>query len=83
MAAPGGTTGTAPVLQCSSACFVDAPTAGPVKIIDTAAGAGMGTWATSGFTAASLSLSLPTTLSALQTNEVYRIDLLWTLNSAP
>jgi hypothetical protein len=82
-AAQGGTTGTAPTLQCASACFVDTPTASPVKIASAAASAGMGTWATTSFGASSLSLALPTTLSTLQTNEVYRIDLLWTLASTP
>ena len=28
-------------------------------------------------------LSAPTTVKALQTNEVYRLDLVWSLNSGP
>jgi hypothetical protein len=76
-----GTTGTAPTHQCSSGCFVDS--ASPVKIVSAAALAGMGTYQTTGYGASSLSLSAPTTVKALQTNEVYRLDLVWTLNSGP
>jgi hypothetical protein len=78
-----GTTGTAPTHQCGSGCFVDAPAASPVKVISAAALAGMGTYQTTGYGASSLSLSTPTTVRALQTNEVYRVDLVWTLNSGP
>jgi hypothetical protein len=76
-----GTTGTAPTLQCSTACNVDSATA--VKIVSAAAGAGMGTWATTGWAATSLALSTPSTLKTLQSGEVYRVDLVWTLNSGP
>jgi hypothetical protein len=78
-----GTTGTAPTHQCNSGCFVDAAPASPVKIISAAALAGMGTFQTTGYGASSLSLSAPTTIRALQTNEVYRVDLVWSLNSGP
>jgi hypothetical protein len=78
-----GTTGTAPTHQCNSLCFVDAPAASPVKIVSAAALAGMGTYQTTGYGASSLSLSAPTTVRALQTNELYRVDLVWTLNSGP
>jgi hypothetical protein len=43
----------------------------------------MGTWATTAWSATSLALSTPTTLKTLQTNELYRVDLVWTLNSGP
>jgi hypothetical protein len=76
-----GANGTAPTLQCSSACSVDAAAA--TKIASAAAGAGLGPWQTAGFGASSLSLSTATTLRTLPTNEVYRVDLLWTLNSGP
>ena len=48
-----------------------------------ATSAGMGTWATTGFSGTSLALALPTTLKALNTNEVYHLDLVWTLVSGP
>jgi WxL domain surface cell wall-binding len=79
--AQNGSTGTAPTLQCSSACNVDSASA--VKIASAAVNAGMGTWATTGWTGTSLALSTPTTLKTLQTNEVYRVDLVWTINSGP
>jgi hypothetical protein len=76
-----GTTGTAPTLQCASACNVDSASA--VKIASAAASAGMGTWATTGWSGTSLALSTPTSLKTLQTGEVYRVDLVWTINSGP
>ena len=80
-AGQNGTTGTAPTLQCASACNVDSASA--VKIASAAAGTGMGTWATTGWGASSLALSTPSTLKTLQSNEVYRVDLVWTINSGP
>jgi hypothetical protein len=76
-----GTTGTAPTLQCASACNVDS--ASTVKIASAATSAGMGTWATTGWGGTSLALSTPSTLKTLQTNEVYRVDLVWSINSGP
>src|SRR3954453_1130697 len=75
-----GANGTAPTMQCSSPCSVDAAAA--TKIASAAAGAGLGPWIAS-FGTSSLSLSTPTTLRTLPANEVYRVDLLWTLNSGP
>ncbi len=80
-AAQNGSTGTAPTLQCSSACNVDHATA--VKIASAAASAGMGTWLTSGFGATSLALATPSTLKVLPNEEVYRVNLLWTLSTGP
>jgi hypothetical protein len=80
-AAQSGSTGTAPTLQCASACNVDSATA--VKISSAALSAGMGTWLTSGFAATSLSLATPTTLKALANGEAYRVNLLWTLGTGP
>jgi len=77
-----GGAGSAPAFQCSStACPLDAASAS--KIVSTASGAGLGPWTTSGFTASSLALATPSTLRALPASEVYRVDLLWTLNSGP
>ena len=76
-----GTTGTAPTHSCGSSCNVDSASA--VRTVSAASGAGMGTYQTSGYGASSLALSAPTTIKALQTNEVYRLDLLWSLNSGP
>jgi hypothetical protein len=77
-----GGSGSAPAFQCNStACPLDASSA--TKIVSTASGAGKGPWKTGGFTATSLALSTPSTLRALRENEVYRVDLLWTLSSGP
>jgi hypothetical protein len=80
-AAQSGTTGTAPTLQCASPCNVDSASA--VKVASAATSAGMGTWATSGFAANSLSLSTQASLKALPTGEVYRVNVIWTLNTGP
>jgi hypothetical protein len=80
-AAGGGSSGTAPTLQCNSICNVDSAT--PVKVASAAVGAGMGTWNTQSWSGTSLSLATPSTLQVLQTNEVYRLDLVWSLTSGP
>jgi hypothetical protein len=74
-------TGTAPTFQCATACNVDSATA--VKIASAATGAGEGTWTTTGFSATSLALSVPTTLRGLPAEEVYRVNILWTLATGP
>lgn len=79
--AQNGSTGTAPTLQCASACNVDSASA--VKIASAALNAGMGTWLTTGFSATSLALATPSTLKALSNGEVYRVNLLWTLSTGP
>jgi hypothetical protein len=79
--AQSGTTGTASALQCSASCNLDTST--PVKIASAASGAGMGTWLTSNFSATSLALSTPSTLKVLPGEEVYRVNLLWTLSTGP
>jgi WxL domain surface cell wall-binding len=79
--AQSGTTGTAPTLQCSSACNVDH--ASGVKIASAATSAGLGTWLTTGFSGTSLTLSTPSTLKLLSNEEVYRVNLLWTLSTGP
>jgi WxL domain surface cell wall-binding len=80
-AGQNGSTGTAPTLQCASACNVDSSSA--TKIASAAASAGMGTWLTTGFGASSLALATPSTLKVLSNGEVYRVNLVWTLGSGP
>jgi len=80
-AAEKGSTGTAPTLQCSGACNVD--TASASKLASAASGAGMGTYKTTGFSSSSLALSTPSTLKVLSNEEVYRVNLLWTLSTGP
>jgi hypothetical protein len=43
----------------------------------------MGTWGSTGWTGTSVAASTPSTVTALPANEVYRVDLLWTLGSGP
>ena len=78
--AQNGTTGTAPTHSCGSGCFVDA--ASPVKLASAAVNAGMGTYATTGYGASSLSLAAPTTIKAIG-SDVYRVDLVTSVNSGP
>ena len=74
--------GSGPTHSCNSGCFVDS--AAPVKVTSAATGnAGMGTYQLNGYTATSLALNAPTTVKALPANEVYRVNLLWSLNSGP
>jgi hypothetical protein len=79
--AQNGSTGSAPTHSCNSGCFMDAGS--PQKVISAATSAGMGTFQTSGYTASSLSLATPSNTSVLPTNEVYQLDLVWSLNSGP
>jgi FlaG/FlaF family flagellin (archaellin) len=80
-AAQGGSTGAAATLQCAVACNVDHASA--VKIASAALNAGMGTWLTSGLSATSLALATPSTLKVLPSEQVYRVNLLWTLSTGP
>jgi hypothetical protein len=56
-----------------------------MKIASDATGvlAGEGTWTTSGFASTSLALAAPTTLRALPSEEIYRVNVLWTLSTGP
>jgi hypothetical protein len=78
--ATGGGSGT-PSFQCGAGCSVDAASA--TKIVSATANNGRGAWATSGFSGTSLQLSTPTTMRVLPANELYRVDLVWSLNSGP
>jgi hypothetical protein len=78
-----GTTGTAPTHQWASPCNVDTAPASPVKVVSAAVGAGMGSYLTTGYTASSIAAITPSTVQALLANEVYRVDLLWTLSTGP
>jgi hypothetical protein len=77
-----GSTGAGPTHSCDSGCFVDAPS--PVKVASAAPGsAGIGTYELNGYTASSLALTVPTSVTALGAGEAYHVDLLWSLNSGP
>ncbi len=77
-----GGTGSAPALQCSTGCNLDSSTA--VKVVSAATGgAGEGTWTVSGLGASSLQLALASTVYALPSEEVYAVNVLWTLSTGP
>ena len=78
-----GGLGTAPTLECSSPCAIDS--ASPVKIASDATGllSGEGVWGANGFSAGSLALAAPTTLRAPPNEEIYRVNVLWTLSTGP
>ena len=77
-----GNSGTTPSHLCNSGCLMDTTTA--VKIASASTSVSLGTWSTTGYSATSLALSVPTTTRFLsQSGEVYHLDLVWTLNSGP
>jgi hypothetical protein len=77
-----GNTGTTPSHVCGSGCFMD--TLSAVKIASASTSVSTGTWSTTGYSATSLAASIPTTTRFLsQSGEVYRVDLVFTLNSGP
>jgi hypothetical protein len=77
-----GGSGAQPTHTCNSGCNVDSSTA--VKVASASTSVALTTWTTTGYSATSLALSVPTTIRRPpQTGEVYRVDLLWTLNTGP
>jgi hypothetical protein len=78
-----GGSGSTPAFQCNSGCAVDSAAA--VKVVSGPSGlnASEGVWTTTGFSATSLALKTPAVLRTLSNEEVYRVNILWTLNSGP
>lgn len=74
-----GGTGSTPKLLCSASCNVDSATALKVASAETSES----TWTAGGWSTTSLKLSTPTTLRVLANEEVYRVNILWTLASGP
>ena len=70
-----------PTYQCSVSpfCKIDQTTA--TKVVSASTSVALGTWTGSGSTI--LTLATPASLRKLQTNEVYRVDVVWTLSSGP
>ncbi len=73
----------APTFECASGCFLDTGNETPNKIVSAALNKGMGSYKAKGWSAESLQLSTPAELYTLPAHEVYRVDILWTLNSGP
>ncbi len=79
-----GGTGSAPSFNCNAGgCAIDAAPGSPTKIASAPNGGGTALWSATGFNSSSLTLSTPSTLRALQTNEVYKLNIAWSLNSGP
>ena len=74
-----GGSGSTPKLLCATTCNVDNATA--VKVVS--AETSEGTWTASGWSTTSLKLNTLTTLRVLASEEVYRVNILWTLASGP
>jgi hypothetical protein len=70
-----------PAYQCSASpfCKIDQTTA--TKVVSASTSVALGTWTASGSSV--LTLATPASLRKLQTGEVYRVDVLWTLSSGP
>ncbi len=78
-----GSSGAGPSQQCDSGCFVDTPPESPSKIAMATDGAAMGSFRSTGFSKSSFRLMAPNSVPKLRPGEEYRVDLVWTLISAP
>jgi hypothetical protein len=70
-----------PAYQCSVSPFCKIDHATATKVVSASTSVALGTWTGSGSTV--LTLATPASLRKLQTSEVYRVDVLWTLSSGP
>lgn len=69
-----------PAYQCNAGnCHIDHATA--TKVVSAPTTVALGTWTSSG--SSTLSLATPANLRKLQANEVYRVDVVWTVSSGP
>lgn len=73
--------GGAATFTCNTPCDIDTTT--PSKIATETTGAITATWTSTGFSTTSLTLSTATTLKTLPTAEIYRLNVIWTLNTGP
>jgi hypothetical protein len=79
-----GGTGSAPSFNCNAGgCAIDAAPGSPTKIASATNGNGTALWSATGFNSSSLTLSTPSNMRVLQTNEVYKLNIAWSLNSGP
>jgi hypothetical protein len=70
-----------PAYQCSVSPFCTIDHATATKVVSASTSVALATWTGSGSSV--LSLATPASLRKLQTGEVYRVDVLWTLSSGP
>ncbi len=76
-----GTGATKPTFQCSVSPFCTVDTTTATRIVSATTSSSLTTWLSSGN--ATLSLTTPANLHKLQTSEVYRVNVVWTINSGP
>jgi hypothetical protein len=76
-----GTGATKPTFQCSVSPFCNVDTTTASKVLSASTAVSLAKWTAAG--TSTLSLTTPANLHKLQTNEVYRINLVWTINSGP
>ena len=70
-----------PTYQCNVSPFCNIDNATATKVVSASTSVALGTWTGSG--SSILTLATPASLRKLQTNEVYRVDVVWTLSSGP
>jgi hypothetical protein len=73
--------GGAATFMCNTPCNIDSTT--PSKIATESTGTLTATWTSTGFSTTSLTLSTATTVKTLPPPEVYRLDVIWSLNTGP
>lgn len=70
-----------PTYQCNVSPFCKIDQATATKVVSASTSVALGAWTGSGSTV--LTLATPASLRKLLTNEVYRLDIVWTLSSGP
>jgi hypothetical protein len=75
------TAGTKPAYQCGTSPFCPIDNSTATKVVSASTSVALGAWTGSGSTV--LTLATPASLRKLQTGEVYRVNVVWTLSSGP
>jgi hypothetical protein len=72
-------------VECNAGCTIDTPEGSPHKVVSALANKGMGTYQTAfeNTEPHGLMLATPMNLATLNANEVYRVDVVWTLATLP
>jgi hypothetical protein len=70
-----------PAYQCSVSPFCNIDHATATKVVSASTSVALATWTGSGSSV--LTLATPASLRKLQTGEVYRVNVVWTLSSGP
>ena len=70
-----------PAYQCNVSPFCNVDNATATKVVSASTSVALGTWTASGSSV--LTLATPASLRKLQTGEVYRVNVVWTLSTGP